>query len=287
MYKIVVIFVMSLVMFSCNRQVKDEMVMEKPAQEKATIETKTEEDDKQVSPYTKLELDIFGNKYIYSDIELIKLDVKGDTVAVFNTRNTSAISSVAVSNPNKLIVYSRDNQRTWTLDSTLSVIEDKRIDLPELGEIGYVTRLEGDDILYYSRSTKKFYRSNINNNKIIESDVQWNMESQIKDIVESQDLFIVRNEENEVYLFDSFGNLMKEVKIKLNDGPVDFQNNFIYQIEGDQLRFLDLTDPTAEFQQYKLSSPLKNVSDFKMARQKIVTLTNGEVAEQKIMIVNY
>ena len=285
MYKCIILLGLALLLVSCNRQLlTDTQVNESEVREEFEINDK---DENFVSPFKNLELDIFGNKYIYSDIELIKLNSQGDTVAVFNTRNTSSISSVSVSNPNKVIVYSRDNQRTWTLDSTLSVIEDKRVDLPELGEIGFVTRLEGDDILYYSRSTRKFYRINNNNSKIIESDVQWGMDSEIKDIVESQDLFIVRNEENQLYLFDSFGNLMKEVKVEINDGPVDFQNNFIYQIHGNQLRYFDLTDPTAEFREYKLSGGLIDVSDFKMARQKIYTLTNGKVTEQKIMIVNY
>jgi len=306
MNKLLLIIALVLTLFSCNKKVGDKISENKSEPIKDEVKENSienaaaaaanaaeiMEDEKVtpkvvVSPYRGLELDIFGNKYIYSDIELIKLDSKNDTVAVFNTRNTSSISSVAVTNPNKVIVYSRDNQRTWTLDSTLSVIEDNRIDLPELGEIGFVTRLEGDDVLYYSRSSKKFYRTNSNNNKIIESDVQWKMESQIKDIIESQDLFIVRNEENEVYLFDSFGNLIKQVNVDINNGPVDFQNNFIYQIDGGQLRYLDLTDPTAEFKEYKLAGGMKNVSDFKMARQKVFTLTNGKVAEQKIMIVNY
>ena len=287
MYKVIILFSVSILFLSCNRQSTDKLVTVDEVQEDTTSDVMKESEEISQSNFKGLEIDIFGNQYIYSDIELIKLDSKGDTVAVFNSRNTSGISSVAVSNPNKLIVYSRDNQRTWILDSTLSVIEDKRIDLPELGEIGFVTRLEGDDILYYSRSSKKFYRTNSNNNKIIESDVQWKMESEIKDIVESQDKFIVRNEENEVYLFDSFGNLIKQVKIEMNDGPVDFQNDFIYQIEDNELRYLDLTDPTADFKKYKLSGGLKDVSDFKMARQKIYTLTNGKVVEQKIMIVNY
>jgi len=312
MIRLLLILSLSVMIISCNKKVTDNIVEdrssqslpddkqqkvikpdvvehapEEVAEEPNEIQNKDKTAEILRSPYTRLELDIFGNKYIYSNIELIKLDAKNDTIAVFNTRNTSSISSVAVTNPNKVIVYSRDNQRTWTLDSTLSVIEDKRIDLPELGEIGFVTRLEGDDVLYYSRSSKKFYRTNSNNNKIIESDVQWKMESQIKDIIESQDLFIVRNEQNEIYLFDSFGNLIRQVRVAINDGPVDFQNNFIYQIEGNQLRYLDLTDPTGEFKEYKLANDLKNVSDFKMARQKVYTLTNGKVAEQKIMIVNY
>jgi len=294
-----------IILFSCNKQVNDKMsennseskesevedyvenAAEAVANAAESIGAKNEAPEILVSPYKGLELDIFGNKYIYSDIELIKLDAKNDTVAVFNTRNTSSITSVAVTNPNKLIVYSRDNQRSWTLDSTLSVIEDQRLDLPEIGEIGFVTRLEGDDLLYYSRSSKKFYRTNSTNEKVLESDVQWKMESPIKDIIESQDLFIVRNEANEVYLFDSFGNLIKQVQVNINNGPVDFQNNFIYQIDGNQLRYLDLTDPTAEFKEYKLASGMNNVSDFKMARQKVYTLTNGKVGEQKIMIVNY
>ncbi len=305
MYKVILLMIVGSVIFSCNKKINDETIIknspmedkemtdkEIESKEKETInevvDAKNEEGSEIVlSPFTNLELDIFGNKYIYSDIELIKLDSNNDTLAVFNTRNTSGISSVSVTNPNKLVVYSRDNQLTWTLDSTLSIIEEKRIDLPQLGEIGFVTRLEGDDVLYYSRSAKKFFRTNSNNNKVLESDVQWDMESEIRDIVESQDLFIVRNEENQVYLFDSFGNLIKEVKIKMNDGPVDFQNNYIYQIEGNQLRYLDLKDPTAEFKEYKLSAGLQNVSDFKMARQKIYTLSNGKVKEQKIMIVNY
>lgn len=313
MHKLLIIMSLSVMLFSCNRQLTEEtQSMENDSAEKVeqikekssattkevekTISTtissetgapKTSAPEIPQSPFQGLEMDIFGNKYIYSDIELIKLGAKGDTLAVFNTRNTSGISSVAVTNPNKLIVYSRDNQRSWTLDSTLSIIEDKTVDLPELGEIGFLTRLEGDDILYYSRSAKKFFRTNSTNEKMIESDVHWEMESQIRDIVESQDQFIVRNEDNEVYLFDSFGNLVKEIKVKMNDGPVDFQNNFIFQIDGNQLRYLDVTDPTAEFKTYKLSGGLKNVSDFKMGRQKIVTLTNGKVTEQKIMIVNF
>lgn len=304
MHKVLLLIMFSSILFSCNKRMNDKTIIKNPSMEdnvmseeetevveelgKDIIITEDEEGPEIVlSPFTGLELDVFENKYIYSDIELIKLDENNDTLAVFNTRNTSGISSVSVTNPNKLIVYSRDNQLTWTLDSNLAIIEERRIDLPELGEIGFVTRLEGDDVLYYSRSAKKFFRTNTNNNKVLESDVQWNMESEIKDIVESQDLFIVRNEENQVYLFDSFGNLMKKVNIKINDGPIDFQNNFIYQIEGNQLRYLDLKDPTAEFKEYKLSGGLNQVSDFKMARQKIYTLNNGKVTEQKIMIVNY
>jgi len=273
MNKLLLIFGICAVMFSCNQKIVNEITTN------SSNQLATDQ-----SPYTGLEVDIFGNKYIYSNIELIKLDANNDTVAIFNTRNTSSILSVSVSNPNNLIVYSRDNQRSWTLDSTLSVIEDMRIDLPELGEIGYVIRLEGDDVLYYSRSNKKFYRTNSYNNKILESDVQWNMESQIRNIIESQDLFIVRNEVNEIYLFDSFGNLIRQVFVEINDGPIDFQNNIIFQIVGKQLRYLDLSDPVADFQEMNLSITEEEISDFKISRRMIYMLSDGKIISQELML---
>lgn len=312
MNRLLLLFFCSVVVFSCNNKITtiDEPIdnpIDEPidAPTESTIESGTEESTKEAtiepvkevesvgvkpirnSDLVGIELDVLGNKYVYSDIEIVKLSSEGDTLAKFNTRSTSGISTVSASNPNKVIVFSKDNQRSWTLDSTLSVIEDKTIDLPELGVIGMVTRLEGDDILYYSKSNKKFYRTNSNTEKIIESDVQWDLDSEIKDIIESNDQFIVRTEKNEIYLHDSFGNRVKKLSGSFENGPIDFQHNKVFQIINGQLHYMDINDPTAEFKEYKLSGGLKNVSDFKMARQKLFCISNGKVVEQKIMIVNY
>ena len=278
MNRLPLLFLCCFVVFSCNKKLA---TVEEPVEK---IETKTTSSQ---SEFRGIEIDILGNKYVYSDIEIAKISKTGDTLAVFNTRNTSGISKVSVSNPNKVIVFSKDNQRSWTLDSTLSVIEDKTLDLPDFGVIGMVTRLEGDDILYYSKSNKKFYRTNTNTSKIIESDVQWDLESDIKDIAESEDRFIIRTEDNDIYLHDSFGNRVKKIPGTFNDGPIDFQHNFIFQVINNQLHYLDITDPTGEFKEYRLSGGLKNVTDFKMARQKVFVISDGKVVEQKIMIVNY
>lgn len=282
MNRLPLLFLCCFVVFSCNNKITT--LEEKEETKVPSIKTENEDS---TGEFVGLELDILGNKYIYSDIEIAKISKEGDTLAIFNTRNTSGISKVSVSNPNKVIVFSKDNQRSWTLDSTLSVIEDKQLDLPDFGVIGMVTRLEGDDILYYSKSNKRFYRTNSNTSKIIESDVQWDLESEIVDIVESDDRFIVRTEENEIYLHDSFGNRVKKVSASFVDGPIDFQHNYIFQVIDNQLHYLDITDPTAEFKEYKLAGGLKNVTDFKMDRQKLFCISNGEIVEQKIMIVNY
>lgn len=280
MNRLPLLFLCCFFVFSCNKKLT---TLDEQVQKGETIsESKTN-----AAEFVGIELDMLGNKYIYSEIEIVKISSEGDTLAIFNTRNTSGISKVSVSNPNKVIVFSKDNQRSWTLDSTLSVIEDKTLDLPDFGVIGMVTRLEGDDILYYSRSNKRFYRTNNSTSKIIESDVQWDIESEIVDIVESEDQFIIRTEKNEIYLHDAFGNRVKKISGSFVDGPIDFQHNFLFQVINDQLNYLDITDPTAEFKEYKLSGGLKNITDFKMDRQKLIAISNGEIVEQKIMIVNY
>ena len=265
-------------MFSCNNRIA---TMENT---KNTLEIEPVLDKNSVFG---IELDALGNRYVYSDIEITKISSEGDTLAIFNTRNTSGISKVSTSNPNKVIVFSKDNQRSWTLDSTLSIIEDNIMDRVELGEIGMVTRLEGDDILFYSKSNKKFYRTNSNTARVIESDVQWDLESEVLDVIESEDRFIVRTETNEIYLHDSFGNRVKKIEGPFHDGPIDFQHNFILQVKNDELRYFDINDPIAEFKTYKLAGGLKNVTDFKMDRQKIYCIANGKLIERKVMIVNY
>lgn len=265
-------------MFSCNNRIA---TMESANN---TLDSATVLDKNSVFG---IELDVLGNRYVYSDIEITKISSEGDTLAIFNTRNTSGISKVSTSNPNKVIVFSKDNQRSWTLDSTLSIIEDNIMDKVELGEIGMVTRLEGDDILFYSKSNKKFYRTNSNTARVIESDVQWDLESEVLDVIESEDRFIVRTETNEIYLHDSFGNRVKKIEGPFHDGPIDFQHNFIFQVNDDELHYFDINDPTAEFKTYKLAGGLKNVTDFKMDRQKIYCIANGKLVERKVMIVNY
>lgn len=276
MNRIPLLFLCCLFVYSCNNKIIT-------AEDQSAKTEQVEDRSKLVG----IELDMLGNKYVYSDIEIFKISSEGDTLANFNTRTTSGITAVSVSNPNKVVVFSRDHQRSWTLDSTLSVIEDNTINLPDLGEIAMMTRLEGDDILYYSKSNKKFYRTNINNYKTIESDVLWDLESEIKEIIESEDRFIVRTASNDVYLHDAYGNKIKKINGSFDDGPIDFRHNFIFQLKNDQLNYLDINDPTGEFKQYKLAEGLTNVTDFKMGRQKLFCISNGDIIEQKIMIATY
>lgn len=277
MSKLAIGFMFLFIMMSCNNKIA--------TMEDATLNVDADVEDR--FSIVGIELDVLGNRYVYSSMEIIKISTVGDTLAKFNTRGTSGISKLSTVNPNKVIVFSKDNQRSWTLDSTLSVIEDKNIDIPDFGVIGMVTRLEGDDILYYSKSNKKFYRTNSSTAKIIESDVQWDLDSEVTDVIESEDRFIVRTESNEIYLHDSFGNRVKKIEGPFTDGPIDFQHNFIFQIKDNQLHYFDINDPTADFKMYKLSGGLKNVTDFKMDRQKIYCISNGQLVEEKIMIVNY
>ncbi len=265
MFKLIIHLISLTLLVSCNKKMLPKSL------EKSLDELQDN------SAYLKFELDVFDNKYIYSGLELMKISVAGDTIAIFNTRGTSTITSVSVSNPNKIIVFSKDNQKSWTLDSNLAIIEDKMIDLIDLGEVTIMTRLQGDDILYYSKSNKKFYRTNSNTLKIIESDVQWDIENDIVKLISSDELFVVKTTSAEVFLYDGFGNKLKAINIPFKSAQFDFLNGIIYQIRDDKLYAIDVNDPIAEVNIQSLPKAFNSFTDFKITSKNLYLLSKEEI----------
>lgn len=231
--------------------------------------------------YTNIGLDVLGQTYMYSEVELIKNSITQDTTWSFTSKGTESLSHISFTNPNKLTIFVKDSQELWILDSTLSLVEEIDLVKFDQGDIGFATRLIDNRILLYSRSQRQLYKYNHNRNLVYETDVLWDLEGEVIDLVQSDDQYVLLTDTGQLLLFDDYGNFMQELTINHNQSPISLDNNRLYYIDdtAGTFKYLNLNDPIAEEQTLNAQIGDK-IDDFVIGQRKLYYLKDSKIYQE-------
>ncbi len=180
----------------------------------------------------KFTTDKLGNFYIYSNDNIIKYDKNGKQIATYSNINYGKISSMDVSNPQKIMVFYKDFIRIIFLDNTLS-INGEGIDV---GNLGYeMTTIScssaNNDIWLYDSGEYQIIKLNKNLNIVFNSG---NLSQMLKInlnpnfLLFQNDLLFLNNPETGILIFNTYGTYLKTIPIK------ELQT---FQVIGDNIYF--------------------------------------------------
>ncbi len=228
--------------------------------------------------YTHIGLDVLGQTYMYSEVELIKNSITQDTTWSFTSKGTESLSHISFTNPNKLTIFVKDSQELWILDSTLSLIEEIDLIRFDKGDIGFATRLIDNRILIYSRSRRQLFKYNHDRNLVYETDVLWDLEGEVIDLVQSDDQYVLLTDTGQLLLFDDYGNFMRELILDQKKSPISLANNRLYYFdnEGGDFNYINLNDPIVEKQRLMIQLE-ENIDDFVIGQNKLYFLRDSEI----------
>lgn len=171
-----------------------------------------------------LTTDQFGFYYEIKDTEINKYSIGGKVDCSYSNNVLGIISSVDVSNPQKILVYFKDFTKILILDNTLSPTSDV-IDLTqlELDETNLVCRSYNDGVWYYDpvrfeliRKNQELETTNTSGNlaNLLSKNIQANF------LVEYNNKLYLNDVENGILVFDNYGTYMKTIPLY---GLLNFQ----------------------------------------------------------------
>jgi len=167
-----------------------------------------------------LRIDIFGSLYLVNDNKLSRYDSIGNFIDEFSSNKFGQITSVDLSNPMRLLLFSKTNNQIIYLDNKLTQIGDA-IDLSQFGiyNAGLVCNSMMGGLWLFDETENKLLRVDQNMNLIFKIDLRTSTGNNSTPIyfTEYQRKLYVLNQNYELFEIDNFGNqtfLMQLPEIK-------------------------------------------------------------------------
>jgi hypothetical protein len=170
-------------------------------------------------------VDNLGNIYIINrDNQLKKLNLKGDTLGVFNDlRQFGKVYSLDATNPLKLLLFYKDYGNIVVLDRFLNVRNTIHLRQANIFQVSAISQSYDNGIWLYDEQAARLKRMNDDGNIVDQSaDFRSFMEAVPSplQIVDQDRLVYLYDPEKGLYVFDYFGSLRNKVALL---GWEDFQ----------------------------------------------------------------
>jgi hypothetical protein len=159
-------------------------------------------------PVISLHADRLNRIYVLNSSGLFQYDNQCNLLASFTKKLAGGITSVDVSNPLKILVFSRAEQKIYVLNDQLHV--QSEISLADLGIIQAVVvcNSRGDGFRVYDQATHKLlrfdYTLNLIQENILSPDIKGNFDPVKMD--ENEKFIAIGNRKSGILLFDRYGN---------------------------------------------------------------------------------
>jgi hypothetical protein len=176
-----------------------------------------------------IEVDKLGNYYLIKcNGEIQKYSAENHLLYVYNGSETNDISCLDVSDPHKLLIFSRDYQTIKVLDKTMSLMITIQLDPSQnYDAIG----TSNDSNIWLHNSLKNelskidFSGNQLEQNVKIETNIQ-NM--RINRIFENDNMVFICDDTKGVLIFNNLGLYQKSLKLNSIENPAIVDNSFIY-----------------------------------------------------------
>ena len=224
-------------------------------------------------------LDKLSNLYLCNGSILYKFDANGQLLFSYSAFSKGKISEIDVSNPFKIMVFSKDFMQIGFLDQKLSTIQTiNALSEWNLYAPACVCSSYDNGIWIYDEVLNQLFRYDANRKMTNKSQLLnqiWDKKGAIISIKETESGYLVVNDtENGLLIFDRFGSYLKTIPVFAN--RLFFMENKILYVEENTLKSIDIST----LQQNNYSIPLPDIRQICLENKKIITLTN----EHKVRI---
>ena len=226
-----------------------------------------------------IETDNLGKIYLVSDNnELLQYDQDYNLLYKFSVNTLGSISSIDVSNPQKILIYYPDFQFIVFVDNTLSEI--KRLNLESMGfwDIQGVG-LSNDNLIWiYDPVNYKMIKIEESGKVRLSSNEAFfgDLDDIFAPKVYAEDSNVFLYSESEVMLFDLFGQHLKTMPVP--NQALQFFENQIVALENNKLKLIPIKLETfgTENDIYFESENI-NIKDFSIREKTLYLLDNQGV----------
>ena len=217
-------------------------------------------------------LDKLGNLYLCDGSILYKYNANGNLLYTYSAFSKGKISELDVSNPLKVLVFSKDFMQMAFLDQKLAPIQT----LGSLSDLNLyapvcVCSSYDNGFWVYDEILDQLFRYDANRNLSNKSQLLsqiWEKKIVPISIKETESGFLVVNDrENGLLIFDRFGTYLKTIPIFANH--LSFLGDMVLYVEGNKLKTIHIN--TLQETSYPL--PQADVLQICIENKKIIVLT--------------
>ena len=226
-----------------------------------------------------ISLDKMGNLYLCDGSILYKFDLNGQLLFTYSALSKGRISDLDVSNPFKILVFSKDFMQITFLDQKLSPIQTVNV-LTEWVLYAPVCLCTSYDngVWVYDEMLSQLFRYDAHRKMTNKSQTLsqiWDKKGEIIGIKETETGFLIANDtENGLLIFDRFGTYLKTIPIFAS--RLFFLEDKVLYVEGDLLKAVEIS--TLQESNYTL--PQNDVLQVCIENKTIIVLTK----ENKVVI---
>ena len=229
-----------------------------------------------------IRLDKLGNLYLCDGSIIYKFDLNGQLLFTYSALSKGKISELDVSNPFKILVFSKDFMQITFLDQKLSPIQTiNSLTEWELYAPACVCTSYDNGIWVYDEVLNQLFRYDANRKMTNKSQLLsqiWEKKGIIIGIKETETGFLTANDtENGLLIFDRFGTYLKTIPIFAS--RLFFLENKILYVEENVLKAIEIS--TLQENNYVL--PQSDILQVCIENNRIILLTK----ENKVKIYRY
>jgi len=228
-------------------------------------------------------VDRLSNIYIYNNNILYKYNGNGELLYSYSAFSKGKISGLDVSNPLKIVVFSKDFMQIAVLDQklaplqTIGSLSDLNLYLPTCSCVSY-----DNGLWIYDEILNQLFRYDANRNLSNKSQILsqiWEKKGMPIYMKETESGFLVVNDkENGLLVFDRFGTYLKTIPVFAD--RLFFSENTVFYAENNELKSINIKT----LQQGNYPLPEEDILQVCFENKKIIVLTkNSSVKIYKII----
>jgi hypothetical protein len=216
-------------------------------------------------------LDKLGNLYICNGSILYKYNQNGNLLYTYSAFSKGKISELDVSNPLKIVVFSKDFMQIVFLDQKLAPIQTLILSDLDLYAPACVCTSYDNGIWIYDEVFDQLFRYDANRNLSNKSRILsqiWEKKTAPIAIKETESgLLVVNDAENGLLIFDRFGTYLKTIPVFAN--RLFFLGDMVLYPEGNLLKTININ--TLQENNYPL--PESDILQVCIENKKMIVLT--------------
>lgn len=218
--KAIVSFLMFFLALSCNSQKKTIALSGGNNAENYDI----------IGSFKELTVDGFGAIYLLDQRNVLKkYDSNLKLLFEYSFYKQGIISTIDVSNPQKILVYFPEFQNIVYLDNTLSVIQSLNLEKLNYWQINAVALSQDNNTWFYDPNLHQLNKINSSGTIVLSSNEMFNSnynDSEINTVkISEREVFVFTP--NEVLIFDFFGVFLKSIPIESKEVQI-LKNEILY-----------------------------------------------------------